>query len=64
MEKRIDVIKELTLELNRVKLKNLHLRTHMQVLVSFPRSKTANKIREKYSPGEVVSKELLTGSMN
>jgi len=64
MEKRIDAIKELTLELNRLKLQNLRLKTHMQVLVSLPRSKTANKIRDKYSPGEVVSKELLTGSMN
>jgi len=64
MEKRIDAIRELTLELNRVKLKNLRLKTHMQVLISHPLSKTAGKIRQKQSPGEIVSKEFLTGSMN
>jgi len=64
MENRIDAIKELTKELNRLKLQNLRLKTHMQVLVSHPRNKTADKIRNKYSTGEKVARDLLTGLMN
>jgi hypothetical protein len=64
MENRIDAMKELVKEVSRLKLQNLRLKIHMQVLTGLPRSKTAGKIRDIYSPGEKVARDLLTGSMN
>ena len=43
-----ELIKELTRELQRIRMSNLKIRMHMQVLVNHPAIKTSCRIRERY----------------
>jgi hypothetical protein len=50
-------IKELEAELRRIQRKNIRLKMHMEVLVSTPYSKTAERIR--YTSGKVFDDSII-----
>lgn len=58
-----DLMKEEEKELRRIRLKNIQLKLHMEVLVSHPIGTAAKKIRQQYSP-VTVTRDLLICSQN
>jgi hypothetical protein len=53
------VIKELEKELKRLRLNNLRIKLHMQVLVSNPASKTSDDIRTRYQGKGMFEESIL-----